>query len=116
MSAHDPIHHADGSRSSPGPREQTESTLANVSRIVTVANSLGLHMRPVMQFVDLANQFQSRILVKKGNHAVDGKNPMELMLLEATQETELEIRAEGPDAAEAVESLIALVKRGFGEE
>ena len=116
MSSHDSIRRADGSRAAPGPGEQTETPSANVSRIVTVANSLGLHMRPVMQFVDLANQFQSRILVKKGDHAVDGKNPMELMLLEAAQETELEIRAAGPDAADAIEALTALVKSGFGEE
>jgi len=116
MSFHDPIRHSDDSYSSTGPGEQAESTLDNASRIVTVANSLGLHMRPVMRFVDLANQFQSRILVKKGSRVVDGKNPMELMLLEATQGTELDIRASGTDAADAVKALATLMESGFDEE
>ena len=68
-----------------------------------------------MRFVDMANQFRSRIQVKKGDRLVDGKNPMEMMLLEASQGTQLELWAEGPDAAQAVEALAELVKRGFGE-
>ena len=116
MSLHDPIHHAEGSRGFESAGERIESTLANASRIVIVGNSLGLHMRPVMRFVDLANQFQSRIGVKKGKRVSDGKNPMELMLLEATRGTELEIQADGPDAADAVDALAALLKSGFGEE
>ncbi len=90
--------------------------MAVESRIVTVENSQGLHARPVMRFVDTANQFKADVVVSKGENAVDGKNPMEMMLLEATQGTELEIRAEGPDAAHAIEALAKLVKNGFGED
>lgn len=93
-----------------------ETAVPEASRRVTIENSLGLHMRPTMQFVDLANQFRSRVVVRKGNHAVDGKNPMEMMLLEAVRGTELEIQAAGADAEEAVEALAALVKSGFGEQ
>ena len=95
--------------------EQTESTLTDESRTVTIANPQGLHARPVMQFVDLAGQFQSRILVRKGSFAVDGKNPMEMMLLEASQGTQLKLEAQGPDAASALDALAQLVKNGFGE-
>jgi phosphocarrier protein len=95
---------------------QAGETVSSASRKVTVENSLGLHMRPVMQFVDLANQFQSTISVHKGAHAVDGKNPMELMLLEAVQGTELEIRAEGTDSEPALEALLQLVRDKFGED
>ena len=37
-----------------------------------------------MQFVDLANRFESTITIAKGEQVVDGKSPMEIMLLEAT--------------------------------
>ena len=116
MSYQDPI--TDGGELSPPqiPQERTKQTLGQVTRNVTIQNSLGLHMRPVMQFVDLSNQFQARILVKKGSHAVDGKNPMELMLLEAVRETELEIQANGEDAAQAIDALTELIRNGFGEE
>jgi len=89
--------------------------LPEEARTVTVENSQGFHARPVMRFVDLAGQFQSQIQVKKGQRVVDGKNPMEMMLLEATQGTVLEILADGPDAAAATEALAKLVESGFGE-
>ncbi len=89
--------------------------MPELARKVTIANPQGLHARPVMRFVDTAGQFQSSILVKKGQRAVDGKNPMEMMLLEATQGTELELQADGPDAADALEALASLVAGGFGE-
>ncbi len=92
-----------------------ETTLAEASRVVTIANEQGLHARPVMRFVDMAKQFGSRIRVRKGEYAVDGKNPMEMMLLEATHGTRLELLAEGEDADGAVAALAGLVESGFGE-
>jgi len=89
--------------------------LSEQARIVTVVNPQGLHARPVMRFVDLASQFQSHVQVRKGDTVVDGKNPMEMMLLEASQGSKMELVADGPDAAGAVEALAALVAEGFGE-
>ena len=89
--------------------------MAEASRIVTIPNDQGLHARPVMRFVDLAKQFQSRILVQKMNARVDGKNPMEMMLLEASKGTQLELLADGEDADGAVGALAALGESGCGE-
>lgn len=89
--------------------------MPELARTVTIENSQGLHARPVMRFVDIAGQFQASIQVKKGNRVVDGKNPMEMMLLEATQGTVLELQADGPDATEALDALVRLVAGGFGE-
>ena len=88
----------------------------SVSQKVTVKNTLGLHMRPVARFVDLAKQFDSHIRVRKGNYVANGKDSMAMMLLEATQGTELELLADGPDADRAIEALIGLIDRKFGEE
>lgn len=85
------------------------------TRTVTIENAQGLHARPVMRFVDLAGQYRSAVTVRKDGYTVDGKNPMEMMLLEASRGTRIEIAADGPDAAEAVEALAALVENGFGE-
>ena len=89
--------------------------MAEEARTVTVVNPQGLHARPVMRFVDLASQFQSQVRVKKGNCVVDGKNPMEMMLLEASQGSQMELMADGSDAGGAIEALAALVSSGFGE-
>ena len=68
-----------------------------------------------MRFVDLATRYRARIVVKKGDRLVDGKNPMEMMLLEATKGTQLEVLAEGDDADGAVGALAVLIQEGFGE-
>ncbi len=89
--------------------------MAEKTRTVTVVNPQGLHARPVMRFVDLASQFQAQVQVKKGNVVVDGKNPMEMMLLEATQGSQMDLVADGPDAAGALDALAGLIADGFGE-
>ena len=83
---------------------------------VTIENRLGLHARPAMSFVDAASQFTADIKLIKGAQAVDGKSIMQLMMLAATQGTELEITAEGADAEQAIATLEKLVKDKFGEE
>ena len=83
---------------------------------VTILNRLGMHARPAMTFVDLASTFDSDIRVQKEEKVVDGKSIMQMMVLAATQNTVLEIRAEGADAQEACNQLGALVNRRFDEE
>lgn len=85
-------------------------------REVKVPNREGLHARPVMRFVELASKYQSSVSVtnitrKQGQ--VDGKSPMQMMLLEASQHCVLRIEASGPDAEALVDSLVALVESGF---
>jgi phosphotransferase system HPr (HPr) family protein len=86
-------------------------------REVAVPNREGLHARPVMKFVDLANKHKAAIAVtnlsRNGRETVDGKSAMHMMLLEATQGNVLRIHAVGSDATEAVDVLAALVSAGF---
>lgn len=83
---------------------------------VKIFNKLGMHARPAMSFVELANTFKSTVTVRKASQAVDGKSIMQMMMLAATKGTQLEIEASGPDAEQALDQLAALVKRGFDEE
>ena len=83
---------------------------------VEVKNPEGLHMRPAMLFVDLANTFESEVTVTNGDVSVDAKSIMQMTMLAATSGTRLNIRAEGPDAQEAVESLQMLVDSQFTED
>ena len=69
-----------------------------------------------MQFVDLANKFESNIQVSNDENTVDGKSIMQMSMLAATYGTTLKVRAEGEDAEEAVEALYGLVEeKMFGE-
>ena len=86
-----------------------------VSRQVTVVSALGLHARAAARFVKVASRFRSQIRVTRGQHTMDGKSILGLLLLAASRGSELTISADGPDEADAVEALIALVERGFEE-
>ena len=77
---------------------------------VEIKNADGLHMRPAMQFVDLASQFDSDITVSNGESNVDAKSIMQMSMLAATCGTRLRIRAEGIDAQKAIASLRELVE------
>jgi phosphocarrier protein HPr len=93
--------------------------MPSASRVIIVSNKLGLHARPAMQFVDLANQFKSQIMVHKGGDEpedADGKSVMQMIILAATEGTELRIDAEGEDAQTAVNQLAQLFADKFGEE
>jgi phosphocarrier protein HPr len=87
-----------------------------VTREVKIVNKMGLHARPAMQFVDLANKFTSRITVCKKSQCVNAKSIMELLLLAAAFGTVLTVKAQGQDAESAVEALAKLVADKFGEE
>ena len=93
--------------------------MPTASREVHIVNSLGLHARPAMQFVDVANQFKSDVKVLKGGEEpaeADGKSVMQMIILAAVEGTPLRIEAEGEDAEQAVGKLVELVEGKFGEE
>ena len=46
---------------------------------------------------------------------MDGKSILGILLLAAPQGTEIEVAVDGPDEAEALAALEALVAGGFGE-
>lgn len=93
--------------------------MPSASRDIVVSNKLGLHARPAMQFVDLANQFASSVTVFKGGDEpaeADGKSVMQMIILAATEGTPLKIVADGDDAETAVSRLVELFESKFGEE
>lgn len=87
------------------------------SRSLRLVNELGLHARASAKFVELAKRFESNIsvLAEGRTKAVDGKNIMALLLLEATYGTSLEVQAQGTDGEEALEALAELIDNKFGE-
>ena len=89
--------------------------MASIERDVKIPNKYGLHARPAMQFVELANQYGSKIDVSNGSLSVDAKSIMSVMRLAGTKGTVLTIRADGDDARSAADALVDLVSGGFGE-
>lgn len=83
---------------------------------VKIVNRYGLHARPATDFAQAANGFVSDVRVRNDDDDADGKSVMELMMLAATQGTELELTCVGEDAKAALEHLASLVSRGFDED
>ena len=87
-----------------------------LEREVEIVNKYGLHARPAMQLVELANAFSSKIEITNTALTVDAKSIMSVMRLGAAKGTVLRIVADGADAEEALEAITGLVAGGFGEE
>ena len=84
-------------------------------RQVIIQNRLGLHARPASRFAQLASGFESDIWLTRDGESVDGKSILEVLTFACPAGTQLVVRAEGPDAEDAVEALAGLVAASFGE-
>ena len=83
---------------------------------VTICNRKGLHARASAKFVKCAERFQATVRVTRDGQTVGGTSIMGLMMLAAGPGSVILLEAEGPQAPEAIEALVALVENGFGED
>lgn len=77
-----------------------------------------MHARPAMLLAETAQGFKSDISIRRTDQkkSVDAKSIMQLMMLAATEGTELEIVATGPDEEASVQRLANIVQTGFDED
>jgi phosphocarrier protein HPr len=104
-----------------GPRPPNEAdpsaaSASVLSRVVRIPNKRGLHARAAAKFVTLAERFGAAVEVVRDGQSVSARSIMGLMMLGAGQGAEIELRAEGFDAREALDALVALVDSGFNEQ
>ncbi|WP_423938549.1 HPr family phosphocarrier protein [Candidatus Deferrimicrobium sp.] len=88
----------------------------SAEREFDILNRLGLHARAAAKLVRLANGFTSEIFVAKDGMEVNGKSIMGVLMLAAPKDAKILIRANGPDAEEAVAAIGDLIAGKFGEE
>ncbi len=74
-----------------------------------------MHARAAAKFITEAGQFSSSVKLARDGDPVNGKSIMEVMMLAASQGTELTLITEGEDEMEAAEALEALINDRFGE-
>jgi phosphocarrier protein len=84
-------------------------------REVQIINKNGLHARPAAEIVKLATRFKSEITMTRDDLEVNGKSIMGVMMLAAECGATLMVKAEGPDADQAVDAIADLVARKFGD-
>ncbi|MBL3554983.1 MULTISPECIES: HPr family phosphocarrier protein [Marinobacter] len=86
-----------------------------IRRPITIINKLGLHARAAAKLVATASEFESSIHLSRNDRKVDAKSIMPVMMLAASQGTEIELIADGPDESEAIDALASLIDDYFGE-
>jgi phosphocarrier protein HPr len=84
-------------------------------RTVQIVNENGLHARPAAEIVKLAAKYKSEITVMRDDLEVNGKSIMGVMMLAAECGSSLTLRADGPDADQALDALANLIHSKFGE-
>lgn len=81
------------------------------SESVELVNESGLHARPAAEFVKTAARYEASVRV----NGVDAKSLLAIMALALPKGATVTIEGSGPDAEDAVDALVALVRSGFGE-
>ena len=82
---------------------------------VQILNKNGLHARPAAEIVKAASKFKSDITICRDDIEVNGKSIMGVMMLAAECGATITLRAQGPDADDAIAAIASLVARKFGE-
>jgi phosphocarrier protein len=89
---------------------------APLRRVLTISNQRGLHARASRKLAEIALDFDARIQVRCEEDTADATSLMDLLMLGAGCGSCIEVAAEGPDAAAAIEAIARLVDNKFGEE
>lgn len=73
-------------------------------------------MRPAAAFATVARKYQSEVYVCKDDQRVNGKSPLELLLLVALPGSELTIEVVGSDASDALRELVEIVNLAASDD
>jgi len=86
-----------------------------VIREAVINNQVGLHARPATFFIQKANEFRSSIWIEKDERRVNAKSLLGVLSLGIVKGTSINLIVDGPDEAEAIETLTQLISTDFSE-
>ena len=78
-----------------------------------VVNEKGLHTRPSTELVKCAGIFKAQINLSYQELTVNAKSILGILMLAAARGAKVLVEAEGEDAEDAVEAILALAKNKF---
>jgi phosphocarrier protein FPr/phosphocarrier protein len=94
---------------------QTGTHAAITGEAVSLPNPSGLHARPAAVLAAEAKKYKSDLRLVRGSDEANAKSVVAIMGLATREGDAVAIRATGPDAAEAIRTLSALLASGCGE-
>ena len=86
-----------------------------VSKRVKAGSPQGMHMRPAQVFTAEMARYDSTVTILFGEKTINGKSIMNLMASCIKMGSEIEIRCEGAQEAEALDAAVKLVESGLGD-
>ncbi len=86
-----------------------------VSKMVTLSNAQGFHMRPAGVFAGEMGKFHSDVMLVHNGREVNGKSLMNIIAACIKCGSQVEIRCSGEDEQAALDKAVELVEGGMGE-
>ena len=80
-----------------------------------IINKLGLHARASAKLTQTAGNYASTVWLSRNGKRVNAKSIMGVMMLAAAKGSKIVIETDGPDEADAMQALRALIEDRFGE-
>ena len=84
-------------------------------REVEIVNSQGLNASASSRLVQVAANYLCDVSLARSGRKVNAKSLMGVMMLAAGKGNRIVIEADGPDEAEALSAIVALIDDHFGE-
>lgn len=85
------------------------------TKTLTLAPKDFFHARPASRISAEAKRWQSMVMLCLGTEIADAKNAVAMMRLSHPRGGPVDLIADGPDEAEALEAVTAAVERAFAE-
>ena len=82
---------------------------------LTIVNETGFHARPAANLAKVAKQYQSDIKLLYKEMEANAKSMVSVMCLEVNKGDQIQIKADGVDADEAIKAISTVIMTGCGE-
>ncbi len=97
-------------------QQPSSNKVPSATATVVVGNKMGIHARPAAMIVRIANKYSdTELYVTKGDHTINAKSIMGLMMLAAGSGTKLLLEAYGAQGHAVIAELEELFARHFEE-
>lgn len=80
-------------------------------KTIKITNKTGIHARPAGMIINEAKNYEAEITLTKDGKAVNAKSIMGILGMGISEGDLIEIKAEGPMAEEAVDSIYSIFEK-----
>ncbi len=87
-----------------------------IEKEFVIKNSLGLHTKPVNEFVKRISKYKSSVKIFKDDEVADGKSILEILILAVSCGEKIKVVVDGEDEEEVMRVIEDLVENNFYTE